>query len=54
MYYRTKKNTKGKVRYEVVEKYKDPLNDKWKTAVVSYEKNTSRARKQAERELMSP
>ncbi|MGT2866470.1 tyrosine-type recombinase/integrase [Streptococcus fryi] len=52
MYYRTKENTKGKVRYEVVEKYKDPLTDKWKTAVVSYEKNTSRARKQAERELM--
>ncbi len=52
MYYRTKENTKGKVRYEVVEKYKDPLTDKWKTAVVSYEKNTSRDRKQAERELM--
>lgn len=38
MYYRTKENSKGKVRYEVVEKYKDPLSGKWKTAVVSFEK----------------
>lgn len=52
MYYRTKINAKGKIRYEVVEKYKDPLTGKWKTALVSYHKNTSRARKQAERELL--
>lgn len=51
MYYRTKTNSKGVTRYEVVDKYKDPLTGKWKTAVVSYHKNTSRARKQAEREL---
>lgn len=51
MYYRTKTNSKGVTRYEVVDKYKDPLTGKWKTAVVSYHKNTSRARKQAEREI---
>ncbi|HFR2763492.1 TPA: tyrosine-type recombinase/integrase [Streptococcus agalactiae] len=51
MYYRTKTNSKGITRYEVVDKYKDPLTGKWKTAVVSYHKNTSRARKQAQREL---
>lgn len=51
MYYRTKTNSKGVTRYEVVDKYKDPLTGKWKTAVVSYHKNTSRARKQAERKL---
>ncbi len=36
MYYRTKTNSKGVTRYEVVDKYKDPLTGKWKTAVVSY------------------
>lgn len=51
MYYRTKTNSKGVARYEVVDKYKDPLTGKWKTAVVSYHKNTSRVRKQAERKL---
>ena len=51
MYYRTKTNSKGVTRYEVVDKYKDPLTGKGKTAVVSYHKNTSRDRKQAEREL---
>lgn len=51
MYYRTKTNSKGITRYEVVDKDKDSLTDKWKTAVVSYHKNTSRVRKQAEREL---
>ena len=52
MYFRTKENANGKVRYEVIEKYKDPLTGKWKTAVVSFSKNTTRARKQAERELL--
>ncbi|HEL2729338.1 TPA: hypothetical protein T8F52_000418 [Streptococcus suis] len=52
MFYRTKTNSKGKIRYEVVEKYKDPLTEKWKTAIVSYYKNSSRARKQAELELI--
>ncbi|CYW15845.1 TPA: hypothetical protein TZI89_001573 [Streptococcus suis] len=52
MFYRTKTNSKGKIRYEVVEKYKDPLTGKWKTAIVSYYKNSSRARKQAELELI--
>lgn len=33
-------------------KYKDPLTDKWRTVTVSYTRNTSRARKQAEREVM--
>lgn len=53
MYFRTKENAKGKVRYEVIEKYKDPLTGKWRTAVVSFTntKNTLRARRQAEREL---
>ena len=51
MYFRTKENAKGKVRYEVIEKYKDPLTGKWRTAVVSFTKNTPRARRQAEREL---
>ncbi len=46
MFYRTKTNSKGVTRYEVVDKYKDPLTGKGKTAVVSYHKNTSRARKQ--------
>ncbi|WP_408545201.1 hypothetical protein [Streptococcus suis] len=52
MFYRTKTNSKGKIRYEVVEKYKDPLIGKWKIAIVSYYKNSSRARKQAELELI--
>ncbi|HFR3439026.1 TPA: hypothetical protein ACHU8J_002119, partial [Streptococcus suis] len=52
MFYRTKTNSKGKIRYEVVEKYKDPLIGKWKTAIISYYKNSSRARKQAELELI--
>ncbi|HEM3194475.1 tyrosine-type recombinase/integrase [Streptococcus suis] len=52
MFYRTKTNSKGKIRYEVVEKYKDPLTGKWKTAIISYYKNSSRARKQAELELI--
>ena len=51
MFYRTKTNSKGVTRYEVVVKYKDPLTGKGKTAVVSYHKNTSRVRKQAKREL---
>ncbi|VJY97438.1 integrase [Streptococcus pneumoniae] len=52
MYYVTKTNSKGQPLYQVVEKYKDPLTDKWRTVTVSYTKNTSRARKQAEREVM--
>ncbi len=52
MFYRTKTNSKGKIRYEVVEKYKDPLTGKWKIAIVSYYKNSIRARKQAELELI--
>lgn len=48
MFYRTKTNSKGKIRYEVVEKYKDPLTGKWRTAIVLYYKNSSRSRKQAE------
>ncbi|MFU2181771.1 tyrosine-type recombinase/integrase [Streptococcus pluranimalium] len=52
MYYRTRKNTKGETRFEVVEKYKDPLTGKWKNATVTYSKNTSRARKEAERRLL--
>ncbi len=52
MYYVTKTNSKGQPLYQVVEKYKDPLTDKWRTVTVSYTRNTSRARKQAEREVM--
>lgn len=52
MYYITKENSKGKLVYQVAEKYKDPLTGKWRTATVSYSKNTSRARKQAERDLL--
>lgn len=36
MYYRTRKNAKGETRFEVVEKYKDPLTGKWKNATVTY------------------
>ncbi len=50
MYYKTIENKKG-VRFEVLERYKNPLTGKWKTASVSYTKDTSRARRQAEREL---
>ncbi|HEM5051033.1 TPA: hypothetical protein U1212_002165 [Streptococcus suis] len=46
------KNAKGETRFEVVEKYKDPLTEKWKTAIISYYKNSIRARKQAELELI--
>lgn len=52
MYYVTKTNSKGQPLYQVVEKYKDPLTGKWKSVTVSYTKNTSRARKQAEREVL--
>lgn len=52
MYYVTKTNSKGQPLYQVVEKCKDPLTDKWRTVTVSYTRNTSRARKQAEREVM--
>ena len=51
MYYKQVKNKKGEVRFEVLERYKDSLTGKWKTASVSYYKNTSRARLQAERDL---
>lgn len=51
MYYKTKYNKKGEVRFEVLERYKDPITGKWRTASTSYTKDTSRARKQAEREL---
>lgn len=52
MYYVTKTNSKGQPLYQVVEKYKDSLTGKWKSVTVSYTKNTSRARKQAEREVL--
>ncbi|HEW9720593.1 TPA: site-specific integrase [Streptococcus pneumoniae] len=52
MYYVTKTNSKGQPLYQVVEKYKDPLTGKWKSVTVSYTRNTSRARKQAEREVL--
>ena len=51
MFYRRKENKKGQVRFEVGERYKDPLTGKWKATTVSYYKDTSRARKQAELEL---
>lgn len=51
MYYRTRQTKKGTIRYEIGEKYRDPLTGKWKNVTVSYTKNTSRARKQAERDL---
>ncbi|MGT2895047.1 tyrosine-type recombinase/integrase [Streptococcus entericus] len=51
MYYRTRQTKKGTIRYEIGDKYRDPLTGKWKNVTVSYTKNTSRARKQAEREL---
>jgi len=37
--------------YRVCERYKDPLTGKMKKTYVTYKSNTSRARKQAEREL---
>ena len=52
MYYVTKTNSKWQPLYQVVEKYKDPLTGKWKLVTVSYTKNTSRARRQAEREVL--
>lgn len=51
MFYKRKENKKGQIRFEVGDCYKDPLTGKWKTVTVSYYKNTSRARKQAELEL---
>lgn len=50
MYYRTRKNAKGETRFEVVEKYKDPLTGK--NATVTYSNDTSRSRKDAERRLI--
>ncbi|MDY4761619.1 tyrosine-type recombinase/integrase [Streptococcus thoraltensis] len=52
MYYRTRKNSKGETRFEIVEKYKDPLTGKWKNATVTYSNDTSRSRKDAERRLI--
>lgn len=39
VYYKTITNKKG-VRFEVLERYKNPLTGKWKTASVSYTKDT--------------
>lgn len=52
MYYRKRIKRGGQLRFEVSEKYKDPLTGKWKTATVAFSKDTSRARKQAERDLL--
>ncbi len=52
MYYRTRKNAKGETRFEVVEKYKDPLTGKWKNATVTFSNDTSRSRIDAERRLI--
>jgi integrase len=51
MYYETRLTKKGKKRFVILEDYTDPLTGKKKRASVSYHLDTSRARKQAERDL---
>ncbi|HFR3160588.1 TPA: hypothetical protein ACHU77_002263 [Streptococcus suis] len=51
MFYKRRETKTGKIRFEVGDSYKDPLTGKWKTASVSYYKDTSSARKKAEFEL---
>ncbi|MBY4977261.1 tyrosine-type recombinase/integrase [Streptococcus suis] len=51
MFYKRRESKTGKIRFEVGDSYKDPLTGKWKTASVSYYKDTSSARKKAEFEL---
>ena len=51
MFYKRRETKTGKIRFEVGDSYKDPLTGKWKTASVSYYKDTSTARKKAEFEL---
>lgn len=45
MFYKRRETKTGKIRFEVGDSYKDPLTGKWKTASVSYYKDTSTARK---------
>ncbi len=45
MFYKRRETKTGKIRFEVGDSYKDPLTGKWKTASVSYYKDTSSARK---------
>ena len=52
MYFEERKNKDGKLFYVAAERYVDPLTGKKKRASVVYHKNTSRARRQAERELI--
>lgn len=51
MYYEKRKTKKGTTNV-VVEDYTDPLTGKRKRASITYHSNTSRARKQAERDLL--
>lgn len=52
MYFEERKNKDGKVSYVAIERYVDPLTGKKKRASVVYQKNTARAKRQAERELL--
>lgn len=51
MFYKTRISKKGKVRFEVGDRYKDPLTGKVKFASVSYYKDVPKIRRRAEREL---
>lgn len=52
MYFEERKNKEGKLFYVAAERYVDPLTGKKKRASLVYHKNTARARRQAERELI--
>ncbi|OMD61694.1 tyrosine-type recombinase/integrase [Paenibacillus odorifer] len=52
MYFEERKNKNGKLFYVATERYVDPLTSKRKRASVVYHTNTTRARRQAERELV--
>lgn len=51
MYYEKRTSKKGKTRYLVLEDFIEPLTGKKKRLTVTYYQNTSKARKQAERDL---
>ena len=50
--YLEKREGKNGITYVVVERYRDPITGKSKSASVSFKQNTIRARRQAERELL--
>lgn len=52
MYREEIKNKKGEIKYVVVERYIDPITNKTRRASVRFSKNTVRARREAERDLL--